>query len=80
MTQLVVAPADGSGTGIAIGPPSAATNNGPSLNNYTFTPDGTAVITDDGEDVTRLVPIDGSPARILSTGRLSFASYQRLAP
>jgi WD40 repeat protein len=80
MTQLVVAPADGSGTGIAIGPPSAATDNGPSLNNYTFTPDGTAVITGDGEDVTRLVPVDGSPSRILSTGRLSFAAYQRLAP
>ena len=42
-TQLVVAPADGSGTGIAIGSPAATGTDGPAFNNYTFTPDGKAV-------------------------------------
>jgi hypothetical protein len=42
--QLVVAPEDGSGTGIALGPRGSFGPDGPTINNYDFTPDGTAVI------------------------------------
>ncbi len=80
-TQLVVAPTDGSGTGIAIGPSRPLGSDGPVINNYTFTPDGRAVIANDDLDkVARLLPIDGSEASVLSTGELAFAAYQRVAP
>jgi len=79
-TQLVVAPADGSGTGIAIGPRSAVGDDGPIINNYGFTPDGTAVIANIGDGETRRLPIDGSDGTVVSTGSLAFAAYQRLAP
>lgn len=79
--QLVVAPSDGSGTGVAVGPVRGFGSDGQYINNYVFTPDGKAVIANDDLDkVTRLLPIDGSASSILSTGELAFAAYQRVAP
>jgi hypothetical protein len=79
--QLVVAPADGSGTGIALGPPGPLGPDGPTINNYDFTPDGTAVIANyDAEKLVRALPVDGSQPSVLSRGAAAFATYQRLAP
>jgi Tol biopolymer transport system component len=76
--QFVVAPSDGSGIGTLIGPrlrePTGDVN-------YTFTPDGTAVIVDyDVAGTVRLLPVDGSPGSVLGKGTLAFADIQRLAP
>lgn len=76
--QFVVAPSDGSGTGTPIGPrlgePSGDVN-------WTFTPDGTAVVVDYGADGSVwLLPIDGSPGSIVGKGELAFVDIQRLAP
>jgi len=80
-TQLVLAPLDGSQTGIALGPHGPLGQDGPTINNYQFTPDGAAVIANyDSEKVERLLPVDGSPASVLIRGDLAFAAYQRLAP
>ena len=80
-TQLVVAPVDGSGVGTPVGPRGPLGQDGPTINNYAFTPDGTAVVANfDAEKIERLLPIDGSPGSILARGDLAFASYQRLAP
>ena len=80
-TQLVLAPLDGSQTDIALGPHGPLGQDGPTINNYAFTPDGTAVIANyDSEKVERLLPIDGSPASVLIRGDLAVAAYQRLAP
>jgi Tol biopolymer transport system component len=77
--QLAVVPIDGSNAGIAIGPPELL--DGEAINNYTFTPDGTAVIANyDVEHVTRLLPIDGSPGKVLAEGDMTFAGWQRVAP
>jgi len=76
--QFVVAPVDGSGTGTPVGPrlPEPAGDV-----NWTFTPDGSAVVVDYGNDGTvQLLPIDGSPGSVLGKGDLSFADVQRLAP
>ena len=79
--QIVVAPADGSGTGTALGPLGSRGSNGPSINNYVFTPDGTAIIAGyDDENLARVLPIDGSAGSVLSRGDLAFITYQRLAP
>ena len=76
--QFVIAPSDGSGTGTLIGPrlrePAGDVN-------WTFTPDGSAVVVDYGTaGVVMLLPIDGSPRTVLSKGDLSFVDIQRLAP
>ena len=56
-------------------------SEGPTINNYLWSPDGTAVIANyDGEKVARLLPIDGSPATVLAHGELALPAYQRLAP
>jgi WD40-like Beta Propeller Repeat len=79
--QIVVAPADGSGTGTILGPLGSVGENGPSINNYSFTPDGNAIIAGyDDEHLTRVLPLDGSPSTVLSHGEFAFATYQRLAP
>jgi hypothetical protein len=76
--QFVVAPADGSGTGTPVGP--RLSEPGGDIN-WAFTPDGSAVVVDYGEDGTvHLLPIDGSPGSLLGKGDLSFADVQRLAP
>jgi dipeptidyl aminopeptidase/acylaminoacyl peptidase len=80
-TQLVIAPVDGRGTGTAIGPTGPVGPEGPTINNYTFSPDGTAVLANYGaEQLGRLVPVDGRPPTVIAHGDLAFASFQRLAP
>jgi len=79
--QLVVAPADGSGEGTALGPRITGDTEGTT---YTFTPDGTAVVAglgqDDRRDIWRF-PIDGSQGSLLTEGgSFSFVDTQRLAP
>jgi Tol biopolymer transport system component len=79
--QIVVAPADGSGTGIALGPLGGQGSDGPSINNYAFTPDGDAIIANyDAEKLARVLPLDGSASSELSHGEFAFVTYQRLAP
>ncbi len=74
-------PQTATGRGSGSGAPSPGDLGEPSISNYTFTPDGKAIIAnDDAEMVTRLLPIDGSPPSVLASGELSFAAYQRLAP
>ena len=81
LLQMVVAPVDGTGLGIAIGPQARFGSEGPTINNYLWSPDGTAVIANyDVEKVARLLPIDGSPATVLAHGELALPAYQRLAP
>ena len=80
-TQLVVAPIDGSGFGISIGPHGPLGPDGPTINNYGFAPDGKSVFANyDAEKVARLLPVDGSPGIVVAHGDLAFVSYQRLAP
>jgi WD40 repeat protein len=80
-TRLVIVPADGSGFGVAIGPSGPFGADGPTINNYAFTPDGTEVFANyDDEKVGRLLPIDGSPGVVIARGELAFGTYQRLAP
>jgi Tol biopolymer transport system component len=79
--QLVVAPTDGSGMGIAVGPRVRLAQGGESINNYTWSPDGTAILANyDADKTARLVPIDGSPPIELTQGELALPAYQRLAP
>jgi hypothetical protein len=80
-TQLTVGRADGIGPRIPIGPHAPFGPDGPTINNYGFVPDGTAVYANyDAEKVARLLPIDGSPGTVLARGDLAFLAYQRLAP
>ena len=76
--QLVVAAADGSGTGTPLGPrPSLPSGDV----NYVFTPDGSAVVVDyDVEKAARLLPVDGTAGSVFGTGTFAFADVQRLAP
>jgi hypothetical protein len=79
--QLVVAPADGHDTGIAIGPRAPFGQDGPTINNYGFTPDGLAVVANyDDDSDARILPIDGSPGSVLIRGQLALPGFQRLAP
>ena len=80
-TELVLAPVDGSPRVIALGARAPLGPDGPTINNYGFTPDGTAVIAnDDNDKVERRLPVDGSPGSVLIHGSLAFTAYQRLAP
>jgi len=80
-TQLVVAPVDGPGLGIAIGPHGPIGSDGPTINNYGFSPDGRFVFANyDAEKVGRLLPVDGTPGVVVARGDLAFAGFQRLAP
>jgi Tol biopolymer transport system component len=75
--RLVVAPTDGSSTGIELGPPAP---NG-SINNYSWSPDGMAILANyDAEKVSRLLPIDGSAPTDLIHADLALPAYQRVAP
>ena len=81
MRQIVIAPVDGSSTGIALGPHGPLGPDGPTINNYGFAPDGTAVFANyDAEKVARLLPVDGSPGVLIARGDLALVAYQRLAP
>jgi hypothetical protein len=80
-TRLVIVPADGSNFGVAIGPSGPLGADGPTINNYAFSPDGTEVFANyDDEKVARLMPIDGSPGVVIARGESAFGTYQRLAP
>jgi WD40 repeat protein len=79
--QMVVAPTDGSGTGVAVGPRVPFVQGGEAINNYTWSPDGTAILANyDADKTARLLPIDGSPAVDLIHGEMALPGYQRLAP
>jgi Tol biopolymer transport system component len=79
--QLVVAPLDGSSPGTLLGKPAAWGPDGPTINNYSWTPDSTALLVNyEAEQVARLVPIDGSPPIDLDHGNLALVTMQRLAP
>jgi WD40 repeat protein len=81
LVRMVVAPVDASGTGIALGPRAPFGPDGPTINNYSWSPDGTAVIANyDGDKTARLLPIDGSAPTELAHGELALPAYQRLAP
>ena len=78
--QLVVAPADGTTEGTALGPRmSLPTGEEPGVN-IAYTPDGTAVIAGYGTDRDRTIyriPIDGSPETLLGKGEFGFLDVQR---
>jgi Tol biopolymer transport system component len=81
LMRMVVAPVDGSGTGIALGPRAPFGPDGPTINNYSWSPDGTSVIANyDADKTARLLPIDGSPPTELAHGEQALPAYQRLAP
>jgi hypothetical protein len=76
--QFVVAPVDGSTTGLPIGPrlpePSGDVN-------WAFAPDGKSVVVDYDKDGTVWVlPVDGSPGTLIARGSSAFGDIQRLAP
>jgi Tol biopolymer transport system component len=79
--QAVVAPADGSDIGRALGP---RRKGGPDIGlTKAFTPDGTALIARYGSDdagTTYLLPVDGSAATEVDSGAFDFLDIQRLAP
>jgi Tol biopolymer transport system component len=78
--ELVVAPVDGSSTGIVLGKPAPWGPDGPTIG-YSWTADGTAILANyDSEQVARLVPIDGSTPIDIDHGRLALPTNQRLAP
>jgi len=79
--RMVVAPVDGTGTGIALGPPAPVGSDGPTINNYSWSPDGRSIIANyDADKTARLLPIDGSAPIVLAQGELALPTYQRLAP
>jgi Tol biopolymer transport system component len=79
--RLVVMPVDGSSTGTELSPTAPNGQDGPTINNYSWSPDGTAILANyDDEKVSRLVPIDGSAPTTLVHGELALPGYQRLAP
>jgi Tol biopolymer transport system component len=79
--RIVVAPADGSDPGRAVGPPEPWVQGGEGINNWSWSPDGTAILANyDSDKTARLIPIDGSPAIELAHGDLALPGYQRLAP
>jgi len=81
LVRMVVAPVDGTGTGIALGPPAPIGSDGPTINNYSWSPDGESIIANyDADKTARLLPIDGSAPTDLAHGELALPAYQRLAP
>jgi hypothetical protein len=79
--RLVVMPVDGSSTGIELGPSAPLGQDGPTINNYLWSPDGRAILANyDAEKVSRLLPIDGSTPTTLVHGEMALPGYQRLAP
>lgn len=81
---LVVAPADGTSTGTVLPLRGEIGNDGPTINNYFFTPDGSAIVANDLRTrVTWLLPVDGSPGTVLASGVVAYdalSTVQRLAP
>jgi dipeptidyl aminopeptidase/acylaminoacyl peptidase len=76
--QFVVAPVDGTTTGIPIGPRLAQPTGDV---NWAFAPDGRSVIVDfDNDGSVWMLPVDGSPGTVLARGAAAFGDIQRLAP
>ncbi|HEU5225809.1 MAG TPA: hypothetical protein VFV29_08415 [Actinomycetota bacterium] len=76
--QFVVAPLDGSTTGIPIGP--RLSEPGGDVN-WVFAPDGKSVVVDyDNDGTVWMLPVDGSPGTLLARGSSAFGDIQRLAP
>jgi Tol biopolymer transport system component len=84
VVQLVVAPLDGTSTGVDLPLRGDLGSDGPTINNYFFTPDGTAVVANELNSRTEwLLPIDGSPGTVLARGTQPYdalSTIQRLAP
>ena len=79
--RLTVATLDGSTAPIDIGPVVGYGDNGPMINNYTWSPDGSAILANyDLGKVALLMPIDGSKPIDLAHGDMAFPAYQRVAP
>jgi Tol biopolymer transport system component len=82
--QLVVANADGTGNERTFGPRKPGPIDGSTVDaTWAFTPDGTALVVRYGNDdsgTAHLIPLDGSPTRVLDTGGFQFMDVQRLAP
>ena len=82
--HLVIAPLDGASTGTVLALTGRLTDDGPSLNNFFFTPDGRAVIgNDQTTNIEWLLPIDGSAGTVLARGSQpsdGLSTVQRLAP
>jgi Tol biopolymer transport system component len=81
--QMAVADADGSGAERLIGPVVPGTADRAMDASWVFTPDGTGLVLRIGDDVHAtmyLVPLDGSPSRIIESGGYEFIDVQRLAP
>jgi Tol biopolymer transport system component len=81
---LVVAPADGSTTGTVLPLRGEIGEDGPTINNYFFTPDGSAIVANDLRTrITWLLPVDGSPGTVLARGVVAYdalTTVQRLVP
>ena len=84
VVQLVVAPLDGTSTGVDLPLRGDLGSDGPTINNYVFTPDGTAVVANELTTRTEwLLPTDGSPGTVLARGNQPYdglTTIQRLAP
>jgi hypothetical protein len=79
--QLVVLAVDGSSAGVPLGPVASWGPDGPAINNYFWSPDGTAILANyDDEKVGRIVPIDGTAPTDIQHGEVAFPAVQRLAP
>jgi Tol biopolymer transport system component len=81
--QLAVAPVDGSNDGRLIGKavPAGFSDVGPSINNFSWSADGTAILANfTGERIARLIPIDGGPMIDIDHGDVALPNMQRLAP
>ena len=82
--QQVVAPLDGSSTGVELPLRGGLGSDGPTINNGFFTPDGTAIVVNELDSRTEwLLPVDGSPGTVLARGTVPYdalSTIQRLAP
>ena len=80
--QAVVAPLDGSNTGVPIGPTGHGTPAGGEIGvSLAFSPDGTALIERLGADDDSTywwLPIDGSAGSVIGAGSFAFFDVQRL--
>jgi WD40-like Beta Propeller Repeat len=80
----VIAPLDGSSTGVELPIHGQIGPDGPTINNGFFTPDGTALVVNELNSRTEwLLPIDGSPGTVLARGTAPYdalTTIQRLAP
>jgi Tol biopolymer transport system component len=82
--QLVVAPLDGSTTGTELPLVGVLGDDGPTINNDFFTPDGSAIVANELATRTEwLLPIDGLPGTVIARGTAAYdalSTVQRLAP